>query len=84
MILGHVGLGLVMKSKFREIHLIPVLIFSLLPAIILFNLIIISDVIINTSVFTCLGYYKVVMQVIFGVYILVTTPIIIKNIIKSF
>lgn len=39
MILGHIGLGLVIKSKFRQIHLIPILIFSILPEVLLPGLI---------------------------------------------
>ena len=39
MILGHVGLGLMIKSKFREIHIIPILVFSLLPEILIPGLI---------------------------------------------
>ena len=48
-------------------------------ALILSNLIIISDVIINTNGFTANWFgYKVILQLIFCVYIVITTPIILK------
>ena len=52
-------------------------------ALILSNLIIISDVIINTDGFTAhwLGFtdaYRVVLQLLFCLYIMITTPIILK------
>ena len=57
---------------------------SIKPALLISNLIIISDVIIN-----CSGYdfkicdifndYRVVSQILFGLYILITTPIILRQ-----
>lgn len=44
------------------------------------NLIIISDVIINTQIFTVFNDYKILMQLTFGLYILITTPIILDEI----
>jgi hypothetical protein len=50
-------------------------------ALIISNLIIISDVIINTDGFTANWldlHYKVILQLIFCLYIVITTPIILK------
>lgn len=57
---------------------------NIVPALLISNLIIISDVIINTDGFTFerWGYpddYKVILQIIFCVYIVITTPIILKE-----
>lgn len=56
---------------------------SIVPALIASNLIIISDVLINTNGFTFerLGNsddYKIFLQIIFGLYILTSTPIILR------
>jgi len=55
----------------------------ILPGLIASNLIIISDVLINTNGFTFerLGNsddYKIFLQIIFGLYILISTPIILR------
>ena len=55
----------------------------ILPGLIASNLIIISDILINTNGFTFerLGNsddYKIFLQIIFGVYILISTPIILR------
>lgn len=52
---------------------------SVLSGIILSNLIIISDVVINTSGFTFFADYRVILQIIFCVYVVITTPIILMK-----
>ena len=57
---------------------------SIVPALIISNLIIVSDVLINTNglTFERFGYfddYKIVLQIIFALYILTTTPIILRR-----
>ena len=54
------------------------------PALLISNLIIISDVIINCSGYDFSNYsilsdYRIVSQIIFGLYILITTPIILRQ-----
>ena len=56
---------------------------SIVPALIISNLIIVSDVLINTNGLTFERFgnsddYKIVLQIIFGLYILSTTPIILR------
>ena len=60
----------------------------ILPGLIASNLIIISDVLINTNGFTFerLGNsddYKIFLQIIFGLYILISTPIILRLCVKD-
>ena len=61
---------------------------SIVPALIVSNLIIVSDILINTNALTFERFghfddYKVVLQIIFGLYILTTTPIILRLHIKD-
>lgn len=56
---------------------------SIVPALIASNLIIISDVLINTNGFTFERFgnsddYKIFLQIIFGLYILISTPTILR------
>jgi len=50
---------------------------SLKPALWISNLIIISDVLINTNGLTFFNDFNIYFQVLFGLYIVTTTPIII-------
>ena len=50
------------------------------PGLVLSNLIIISDVLINTNLFTFFGHYKIIFQVAFSLLIFCTTPIIWKKV----
>ena len=52
---------------------------SLIPALWLSNLIIISDIIINTKGFQFFADFNIYFQILFGLYIVITTPIIIWN-----
>ena len=61
---------------------------SIVPALIVSNLIIVSDILINTNALTFERFghfddYKIVLQIIFGLYILITTPIILRLHIKD-
>jgi hypothetical protein len=49
---------------------------AVVPGLIVSNLIIISDVIINTRGCVFFGNYKIIMQTVFGLYVITTTPII--------
>lgn len=56
---------------------------SIVPALIISILIIVSDVLINTNglTFERFGHsddYKIVLQIIFGIYILISAPIILR------
>ncbi len=57
---------------------------SIAPALILANSIMISDVLINTNVLTYFNNYKIVLQIIFGFFVLITTPVIIHQMIKNY
>jgi hypothetical protein len=50
---------------------------SLKPALWLSNLIIISDVLINTKGLQFFNDFNIVFQILFGLYVVVTTPILI-------
>ena len=50
---------------------------SIKPALWISNLIIISDVIINTKGFQFFNDFNIFFQILFGLYIVITTPIII-------
>ena len=52
---------------------------SLIPALLISNLIIISDVIINTKGFQYFDNFNIYFQILFGLYIVITTPIIIRK-----
>lgn len=65
------------------VTLILILRKSIVPGLIASNLIIISDVLINTDGFTFERWgnsddYKIFLQIIFGLYILTSTPIILR------
>jgi hypothetical protein len=49
---------------------------SLIPALCISNLIIISDIIINTKGFQFFNDFNIYFQILFGLYIVITTPII--------
>jgi hypothetical protein len=64
--------------------LVIILIFkSILFALILANSIMISDVLINTNLLTNISNYKTVLQIIFGLIVLISTPVIINLLIKN-
>jgi hypothetical protein len=56
---------------------------SIIPALWISNLIIISDVIINTKGFQFFNDFNIYFQILFGLYILITTPIIMINYLKT-
>jgi hypothetical protein len=66
---------------FFDFFAILLILSNIKAALIISNLIIISDVIINTDCFTANWldlHYKVILQLIFCLYIVITTPIILK------
>lgn len=68
---------------FLDFLAIVLILRSIFPALIISNLIIVSDVLINTNGLTFERFgnsddYKIVLQIIFGLYILSTTPIILR------
>jgi hypothetical protein len=62
---------------FLDLFAIFLVLKSLTPALLVSNLIIISDVIINTNGFQYFDDYRIWSQIALGLYILITTPIII-------
>lgn len=67
---------------FLDLFTVFLLLRYILPGIILSNLIIISDVIVNTNGFSFFDNYMIIMQIVFGLYVLITSPIILVHIIK--
>jgi hypothetical protein len=53
-----------------------------ISGLILANLIMISDIVINTNLLTYSSDYRIILQIFFGLFILMTTPLIIKKMIK--
>jgi hypothetical protein len=73
---------------FLDFLVIIMILKSIKPALLISNLIIISDVIINCSGYDfsnhyILNDYRIITQIIFGFYILITTPIILRQKIKK-
>jgi hypothetical protein len=62
---------------FFDLFAIFIIFKSMKPALWISNLIIISDVIINTNGFQFFNDFNIFFQILFGLYIVVTTPIII-------
>jgi len=61
---------------FIDLFAVFLIIKSLIPALWISNLIMISDIIINTNGFQFHDNFNIYFQTIFGLYILITTPII--------
>lgn len=62
---------------FLDVFAIFLILKSIIPALWISNLIILSDIIINTNGFRFFDDYHIIFQCAFGLYILITTPIII-------
>jgi len=62
---------------FLDLFAIFLILKSIIPALWISNLIIISDIIVNTNGFQFFNGYRLYFQTSFGLYILITTPIII-------
>ncbi|MBN1116900.1 MAG: hypothetical protein JXA77_06840 [Bacteroidales bacterium] len=58
---------------------IVLVIYSLVPALILANIIMISDVLINTQFLTVFSHYKLVFQLVFCAYVVISTPFICRK-----
>lgn len=69
---------------FLDFAVIILIIYSVIPALVLSNLIIISDAIINSLGVNFVGfdfavYYRLVFQIIFMVFVVITTPVILRK-----
>jgi hypothetical protein len=62
---------------FLDLFAIFLIFKSIMPALWISNLIIISDVMINTKGFQFFNDFNIFFQILFGVYIVTTTPMII-------
>jgi hypothetical protein len=62
---------------FLDLFAIFLIFKSIMPALWISNLIIVSDIIINTKGFQFFNDFNIVFQILFGLYIVITTPIII-------
>ena len=62
---------------FFDLFAIILIFKSIMPALWISNLIIISDIIINTKGFQFFNDFNIIFQILFGLYVLTTTPIII-------
>lgn len=69
---------------FLDFLAIILILTSIKPALILSNLIMISDVLINTNGLHDFDYYKLILQTIFGVYVILSTLIILIFYKKSY
>lgn len=64
---------------FLDPLVILLLFIRLKPALVLANLVIISDVIINTRMLTFFSHYRIIMQTIFCIYIIIITVYYLKR-----
>jgi hypothetical protein len=64
---------------FLDLFAIFMIFKSIMPALWISNLIIISDVIINTKGFQFFNDFNIFFQILFGLYIVTTTPMIIMK-----
>ena len=61
---------------FLDLFAVFIIFKSLIPALWISNLIIISDIIVNTKGFQFFDDFNIHFQILFGLYIVITTPII--------
>src|ERR1035437_2339895 len=61
---------------FLDLFAVFIIFKSLIPALWISNLIIISDIIVNTKGFRFFDDFNIHFQILFGLYIVITTPII--------
>jgi hypothetical protein len=59
-----------------DFFVILLLFYQVIPGLLLANLVMMTDVLINTSAYRFFDHYKIQLQIIFSIFVLITTAII--------